>query len=248
MELYWKLRMTAVIPCLMTLSPFSAGGAIIASTDFNGRTLDTTLVANDTAANLNWTTNGVANPGNLAAVQWGGTGQALFNNTTLTQNIFAPALNVGNAGSDATKSWTTTINLEVLSGYSVTLESVSFDYWAINGSALQNVDRRSDFTVTLLNPSSTELGSVSVNDVINGTGVSSGSGTAVTLTFSSPIPLVDPGTYTLRIRGGDYAGADETGNHTAIDNLSIHGTAVIPEPSFAMLGLVGLGLLLRRRR
>ena len=61
--------------------------------------------------------------------------------------------------------------------------------------------------------------------------------------------LSDPGTYTLRIKGGDFLGLDESGNHTAIDNLSINGTfTAVPEPSAALLGGLGLLALLRRRR
>ena len=60
------------------------------------------------------------------------------------------------------------------------------------------------------------------------------------------------GTYTLRIEAGDKpgVGANETGNHTGIDNLSINGTAtLIPEPaSLALAGLGMLGVIARRRR
>lgn len=232
---------------LTAFVPLGADAAVIASTDFDGRTLTTALVANDTASNLNWTTNGVADPGNLSAVQWGGAGQALFSGNTLTQNMFAPALNVGNAANDETRSWTTAVSLTVLAGFSVAVESVSFDYWAVSGGQTQQgvgTLRNSDFIVTLFSPAMTEVETVSLFDVVNGnlTGV----GTPVLLTFSSPIPLSDPGTYTLRIRAGDIDN-DETGNHTAIDNLSINGT-VVPEPTTALLGLAGLGLMLRRRR
>jgi hypothetical protein len=60
--------------------------------------------------------------------------------------------------------------------------------------------------------------------------------------------LSAPGTYTLRIKAGDFLGADEAGNHTAIDNLSINGIVAVPEPSAALLGGFGFLALLRRRR
>ncbi|HAC62308.1 MAG TPA: hypothetical protein DCF68_01925, partial [Cyanothece sp. UBA12306] len=59
-----------------------ANAAVILSTDFNGRT-----VSGATASNLNWTTNGVSDPGNLTAD---------FNlfNTPATQNLFAVQRNL----------------------------------------------------------------------------------------------------------------------------------------------------------
>lgn len=229
-----------MVGCAMTLLIAPANAAIIAATNFDGRTLPSP----NTADNLNWTVNGVADPGTMSAFTFGGTAQSLFNGTLLTENMFAPALNVGNAGNDETRSWTTTISLEVLSGFFVSMESVSFDYWAVNGGQAQNVTRNSDFIVTLLDPASDAIETVSIFDVFNG--ANPGVGTPVLLSFSSPIALSAPGVYTLRIRAGDIDD-NETGNHTGIDNLSINGT-VIPEPGTALLGLAGLGLMLRRRR
>lgn len=232
---------TLVTTSVFAFSAVSGTAAVIASTNFDGRVLSPT----NTAINLGWTTNGVSDPGNLAAFQWGGAAQPLFNTTLLVQNLFVPGLNVGNAGNDDTRSWTTTVALTVLTGYSVTLESVSFDYWAINGSQAQNVLRNSDFIVTLFSPAMAALGEVSISDVLNGG--TPGAGTPVLMEFSSAIALSEPGTYSLRIRGGDIDN-DETGNHTGIDNLSING-AVVPEPSaFGLLGLGLLSLAARRRR
>lgn len=228
------------------LAPFvaSSGAAVIASTTFDGRSLPSA----NTAGNLNWVVNGVADPGTMSAFTFGGAAQPLMDNTTLVQNMFSPNLNVGNAPNDATRSWTTSVSLTALPGLIVAVESVSFDYWAISGVQVQQgagVFRNSDFIVTLFDPSMNAVGTVSQFDVLNGN--NSGAGTPVTLTFNSPITLTDPGTYTLQIRAGDIDD-NETGNHTAIDNLSINGT-VIPEPSKAVLLLAGLlGLAIRRRR
>lgn len=225
---------------LSAASTLPCSAAVIASTDFDGRVLN----PSNTATELDWVTNGVADPGNMSAFLANGTtAQALFDNNALVQNMFAPALNTGNGNT----FWNTSVNLTVLSGATVSLESVSFDYWAISGSAVQNVNRRADFVVTLFDPSAASVGEVSDN-VINGTGVASGAGTPVSLVFSSPINLTAPGTYTLRIRGGDIIN-NETGNHTAIDNLSINGTVgVIPEPSSLALSALGFFGLMRRRR
>jgi hypothetical protein len=216
----------------------SADAAVIASTNFNGRVLS----PSNTATNLNWTTNGVANPGNMAALNAVSAPQALFDTTALTQNNFSPALNTGNNNT----FWTTSVGLSVLMGYSVSVQSVAFDYWAISAAAVQNVTRRSDFTVDLLSPAAAVLGTASIDEVSNG--ASPGLGTPVLLTFASPIVLSLPGTYSLRIKGGDYSGIDETGNHTGIDNLAINGTVSIPEPSRAMLAVAGLAIIATRRR
>ena len=238
-----KFFLTAVIPHAFMIT--WSGAAVIASTNFDGRVLGTTNVANDTAtgSSLNWVTNGVANPGSMNALAGGVTGQALFNTTTLTQNMFAPAVNTGNGNT----FWTTNISLTVSPGSTVSLENITFDYWAISGGGAQNPNRRSDFTATLFNPSAVSVGAVSITDVINGTDNFSGVGTPVTLTFSSPIALIAPGTYSLQIRGGDYAGTDETGNHTGIDNLSVNGT-VVPEPTSLALSSLGLICLASLRR
>lgn len=208
---------------------------MIAATNFDGRTLPST---NNTADNLNWVENGVADPGTMSAFTFGGAAQPLFDANPFVQNMFAPALNVGNAIADATKSWTTAVSLTALPGSTVEVGSVTLDYWAVSGGQVQNVLRRSDFTVTLVSPDLVELGSVSVADVPNG--ATPGEATPVTLTFPEPIPLSEPGTYTLRIRAGDFLENDETGNHTAIDNLAILGT-VSGGPEIRITSFVGLG-------
>jgi len=221
------------IVCLVSTVPASAG--TIASTDFNGRTLTTTTVANDTATNLNWSLNGVADPGNMAAKNAGGGGQVIFDGTATVQSIFAPGLNTGNGNT----FWTTDVSLTPAAGFDVTLTDVTFNYWAISSAQVENVNRRSDFTATLFNPSAIQVDSVTVADVLGGNG--GGGQPLVTLTFASPIALTDPGTYTLQIKGGDFTGFNETGNHTAIDNLSINGVVSSGPARVAIPLIVGTG-------
>jgi hypothetical protein len=130
----------------------------------------------------------------------------------------------------------------------VSIDSVAFDYWAVSASQVQNVNRRSDFEVTLLDPSCSPVGTVSIGDVVNGNTFAPGAGTPVLLTFTSPIDLTLPGTYTLGIKAGDFIPPDETGNHTGIDNLTINGTALIPEPARGVLAMASLALLAFRRQ
>ena len=237
---------SVVIMCLVFAVP--ANAATVASTSFDGRTLTTTNVADDTATNLNWSLNGVDNPGDMAAKKANGTGQAIFNTTTTAQNIFAPGINTGNGNT----FWTTDVSIAPATGFNVTLTDVTFDYWAISSGQVENVNRRSDFTATLFNPSAGQVDSVTVADVLGGTGAGN---PLVTLTFAAPIALTKPGTYMLQIKGGDFTGANETGNHTAIDNLSINGdvsaVSPVPEPMTMLavgMSVAGLGGYVRRRR
>ncbi len=215
----------------------SAGAVVLASTSFDGKTLSPSNTAND----LNWVTNGLADPGSMSALNAAGAPQAIFNGGD-TPNIFAPGINTGNGNT----FWTTSVSLTVAGGGSVTVTDVTFDSWSINGGQTQNVDRRSDFTLSILDPSNAVVGTVDVVDVLSGTGAGVPN---VTAAFPSAVALTAPGTYTLEIKGGDFLGANETGNHTGIDNLSINGTvAAVPEPSALLLSAFSLLALLGRRR
>ncbi len=213
-----KRLFTAVFALLILSSPVHAD--VIAATTFDGRALAQVNIANDTASGLNWTLNGVQDPGGMTVLNAAGNGLALFDGNSLVKNMFAPALNTGNGNT----FWTTTVALTVIPGSVVSLTDVTFDYWAVSGSQVQNVTRRSDFTISLLSPTGGVLASVDVVDASNSSTLNAGVGTPVSVPFDAPISLTEPGTYILRIKGGDFLPADETGNHTAIDNLSINGT------------------------
>jgi hypothetical protein len=217
----------------------SASAAVLASTNFDGRTLPSANVA----SSLTWTTNGLDDPGDMAAFNAAASSQAIFNGNALVQDMFVPGINTGNGNT----FWTTSLNLTVASGSTVSLTDVTFDYWSINGGQNQNVVRGSDFTLTLKDPSDAVVGSVEVLDTLSPNGT--GGIPVVTMTFPTPVDLIALGTYTLEIKGGDYSGDDETGNHTGIDNLSINGTvAAVPEPTAVILSALGLLSLAARRR
>ena len=209
----------------------SAGAAVLASTTFDGRT-----ASGPTASNLNWTLNGLQDPGSITNV-----GANLFDATALVQNNYTPGLNTGNINS----SWLATVNITIDPGYIVTLEDVTFNSVSVNGSQAENVNRRNDYTVSLFNPSDILIDEVTIGDTLAGTVA----GQPLVSFDLADTALNLPGTYTLKIRGGDFVDPDETGNHTGIDNLSINGTAtLVPEPgSLALLALGGL-IIARRRR
>ena len=215
-----KLRLLT----LLTLLTSPATGDVIASTSFDGRTLTEVNTANDTATGLNWVVNGVLDPGNMTSLNATDGPLALFNTAgKVTEDMFAPAINTGNGNT----FWTTSINLTVAPGSTVTLTEVTFDNWSINAGQDQNVNRRSDFTITLFDPSGTVLDTVDLLDSLSGT--AAGVPTE-TIPFTTPIALDAVGTYKIVIKGGDFAGNDETGNHTAIDNLFINGTVITGLP------------------
>ncbi len=189
----------------------SAGAAVVAATNFDGRVLSPA----HTATTLNWIVNGVQDPGNMAALNVSAAPQTIFDGGD-TPNMFAPGINTGNGNT----FWTTRVSLTAASGSVVTLTDVTFDSWSINGGQTQNVNRKSDFTFSVIDPSGNPVASVDVIDSLSGTGVGVPMVTAI---FETPVPLTASGTYTLGIKGGDFLGANETGNHTALDNLSING-------------------------
>lgn len=215
----------------------SASAAVLASTNFDGRTLPSTNIA----SGLNWITNGLDDPGDMAAFNATPSPQAIFNGNALVQNMFTPGINTGNGNT----FWTTSVNLTA-AGAGVSVTDVTFNTWSINGGQNQNVNRNSDYTLTLLDPSNAVVGTVEVPDTLSGTGAGQ---PLVTATFTSPVALTAGGTYTLEIKGGDFVGFNETGNHTGIDNLSINGTvAAVPEPSAVILSALALLSLAARRR
>lgn len=204
-----------------------AGADVIAFTSFDGKEIDPGNGA--TATNLNWTLNGVEDPGDMRVVRVEGDGSDgpainLFDGNDFVRNIFAPGINTGNGNT----SWRTAVSLTPTPGTKLVVTDVTLDYWPVSGAQVENVNRRSDFTASLFDPSGTLLTEVTVPDVLAGTGI--GSPAEVVLTFDGPVELTGSGPYLLKIRGGDFTEINETGNHTAIDNLSINGMAAADSP------------------
>lgn len=225
---------------LVTLPLIAAGpasAAILAFTDF-----DSSTASGNTKSNLNWVLSGLQDPGNMSAFQFEGSAVNMFDANAFVQDIFIPGINTGNGNT----SWTTNISLAVAPGFNVTLTDVTFNSVSVNGGQAENVDRRNDYTVTIVDPTDTAVSTFTVPDTLAGTAAGQ---PLVNLDFPDVV-LDSPGAYTLIIRGGDYTGTNETGNHTGIDNLSINGTvSAIPEPSAILLSALGLlGFLSARRR
>jgi len=232
----------AVFVCSLAVT--KAEAVSLASTDFNASTIG---AATNIKTNLAWTLNGLNDPGDMAAKNAGGAAQLVFDTTAFVQDIFIPGLNTGNGDT----FWTTDIAITVAPGSNVTLTDVTFNAVSVSASQVENVNRRNDYTAFLINPSAVEIAQVTVADVL--AGINPGGGQPLVILNLADTVLSDPGTYILRIKGGDFTGFNETGNHTGLDNLSINGevtaATAVPEPASATLGLLALGgLMVRRRR
>ncbi|MEN8773098.1 MAG: hypothetical protein ABF382_06080, partial [Akkermansiaceae bacterium] len=108
-----RTEKTLIAAALSTLVSSSASAVVLASTSFDGRTAN-----GNTASGLNWTTNGIDDPGDMSALNASGGAQNLFNNTNLVQNMFVPGINTGNGNT----FWTTSVALTVSGPESVALE------------------------------------------------------------------------------------------------------------------------------
>ncbi|MFP6659008.1 MAG: hypothetical protein VB853_12580, partial [Pirellulales bacterium] len=128
----------------------NADAAIIAATNFDGRN-----VAGATASNINWTVNGVADPGNITA------SHALFD-TADAQNKFAVHHNIGIA---PLTPWTANIALNV-GASAISLTNVTLNAYIINGAGIfQTVGRDLDMSVLLLDAGLNLISTTTINNI-----------------------------------------------------------------------------------
>lgn len=210
------------------LASANSMAAIIASTDFDGRT-----VGGSTASNLTWVTQGVANPGDVSA------DFALFD-TAGTANRFGVDRNLHNES-----SWSANVALNVLSGNSIALSNVSFDAFIINNAgALQTVQRNLSYTAALLDSTMSVFAEISVNNIYGNSGAVA-NGQNIMFDFSGNT-LSAGNNYTLRIT----ASGTGPGNNAALDNLVINGdvTALaVSAPSIIAVFSLGFLMIIARR-
>lgn len=239
---------SAAIAALTLTLAGAASAAIVLSTNFNGRT-----VSGATASNLNWTTNGVADPGTLtptggALVNPTPPVMALFDSSSDAANRFAVDRNIQNES-----PWFVDIPLDVLAGNNLHLGSITLDAFIFsNAGVLQTVNRQLDLSLALLDSTLTQLDIETIIGIYpNSSGnVNATQPQAVSFDLSGNT-LAAGGSYSLRLTA--FSSTDRRGNNAGIDNLVVNGelTRVIPEPgSLALLGaaMVGLGLVRSRKR
>lgn len=238
-------QLFVLVACLIgVVSSVPAYGAIIASTNFDGRT-----VSGATASGLNWTVNGVADPGSLTAEDVGPLGPtidpiALFT-TAAAAGKFGVDRNIINEG-----GWYVDIPLNV-AGLGMRLSTVSLDAYIFNNDGLlQTVSRDLDVTAALFDASNTELGSETKPNIYSVVSPPSPNQPQnLTFDLSSAPQLAANSNYYVRV----IAFSDEVdrGNNAGFDNLVISGT-VVPEPAtFAvwalLIGIAYLGMSRQRR-
>lgn len=201
-----------------------ANAATILSTDFDGRT-----VSGNTASNLNWTTNGVADPGDLTAD---------FNlfDTPDTQDLFAVQRNLHTQG-----PWVVDIPV-VVGPQSILLDEISLDASIFSGAGTSQLNSRDfDLTIELLDSTGTiTLASDSVIDQFpNSNSIPNPSPVPFSFDFAGNI-LSSNTTFFLRLT----ASGEGAGNNGGIDNFLVTGDLIAstPEP-ISVMSLIGVGVL-----
>ena len=211
-----------------SLAAISANAAVIVGTDFTGRT-----ISGATATITDYTLNGVSSPGNWTVV--GATG--LFTTTGANSAVdhFAVA--------DNPPIWDVTIPLTV-GASAIDLDDVTINFESYTGGGFSKVPANyapaNNVTVEIRDSlnfvlATQNLGQAAGNTADYWIGIYNN-------TSFSTLTLAAGQTYSLKITTGG-----EGGNNFSIDSFVING-AVVPEPSAALLGALGLLALLRRRR
>ena len=232
-------RSSVIAVFLATFLVQDALGSIILSTDFSGRS----IVGNTTTAgNINWTTNGILDPGDLTFSAPGLVGSPetplrLFT-TGSSAGHFAPNVNVENEG-----SWNVDIALNFAPNTaSLSLDTLEIDWQHFNNSGnFQSINRDLTWTAMVTGSSSGQVAAPFVN-------FSSGTSSPAIVNFGG-LSLVNSETWTLNIEVSD-PDFPSPGNNVGFDAVTLNGVVSVPEPSSA-LGLVALLVLAasgRRRR
>ncbi len=217
---------TKTLAAITTISlvAISANAAVIVGTNFTGRT-----ISGSTATINDYTLDGIANPGNWTVV-----GATTLFTTTDAINRFAV--------SDNPPSWSVTIPLSV--GVSVIdLDDITINFESFTGAGVSKVP--GNFAPP--NSATVEIRD-SLNVLIASQSIGQPSGTTADYwtgiyTSFAPFSLAANAVYSLKITT-----AGDAGNNLGIDSFAINGVVVVPEPSAALLGSLGLLALLRRRR
>lgn len=207
----------------LSLGAISANAAVIVGTNFTGRTISGT-----TATITDYTLNGVSSPGNWTVVDAG----SLFTTTDATDR-FAPA--------DNAPSWSVTIPLTV-GVLAIDLDDVTINFESFSNAGASKIPTNfapaNNVTVEIRDSLNVL---VATQNLGQGDGSTADAWIGIYTNFA-PVTLAASQVYSLKITAAGTAG-----NNLGVDSFVING-AVVPEPSTALLGGLGLLALLRRRR
>lgn len=151
-------------------------------------------------------------------------------------SLFTPDVNVQTSGGG---SWTAGMTFTNTGSQGCTISSVQMTMISFSGGgAAQNGAK--DFSLTL------NLGGQAVTVTATIPGGNGSTGTPVTLTFSQPIELGAGDTLNFSVLVDKATQTD--GSFFGIKSMEFQGALQVPEPATASLGLLGLAVLMMRRR
>jgi len=229
------------VAALLWVTAGSASAVTLLASDFNGRS-----VSGDTASQITWTTNGIADPANVTVrgedFASGPFGASFFD-TSAAQNRLGVDLNIENEG-----SWFIDVALNTLSD-GLDLSTLAFDGFTFNNlGRIQTVSRELDVTLAIVrNSDSRVLFSAEENDMHLRDQNGVGGPFAVSFDVSGTV-LDANSAYTLTI--GANSDRRNRGNNGGFDNLTLTGDVLtpVPLPAGGVLLLSALaGLALRRK-
>ena len=244
-------RSISLAAVLLGLAGYSAEGGSILSSDFN---VQTSVQGTNEFTGIVWLSDAAISPVNSVYVSDKNNDAIVQRNgASANTSRLAVSHNIDSAGPVAF-----IVGVLIDSSHDVSLSSLSFDYQFINGNGLDQTLAHPDsgiFTFGITDASTgMTLGVASVGP-LGTSSVISNSGSA-TITLGTPATLLHDGAYYLGLQVSSNA---TLGNNIAVDNFNFQGVSSVytppssvPEPStFALLGLGGIGLVvrtLRRRR
>ena len=208
---------------VFSLGAISANAAVIVGTDFTGRTISGT-----TATITDYTLNGITDPGSWTVVS----GNNLFTTTDAIGRFAVP---------ENPPSWSVTLPLTV-GASAINLTDVTLNFESFTGGGASKVPSNfapaNNVTVEIRDNLNVLLATQNLGQASGATA----DAWIGTYTNFSTVTLAAGQTYSLKITT-----AGDAGNNLGIDSFAING-ALVPEPSIALLGGLGLVALLRRRR
>lgn len=149
-------------------------------------------------------------------------------------SLFVPSVNVQNAG-----SWEAGMQFTNSSSESYSLTGLKMTVVSSSGTGVAQTVNRS-FKLTL------DMGGQSVETTVTVTGGSGKNGATVELAFDRPVTWNAGTDLDLLFKASQSS--ETAGSFLGIKSMEFMGELLVPEPATASLSLLGLGVLMMRRR